>query len=139
MNELFEMISFNSFDAKKMASLAQQSPRSASQVDSNISKITRTNRRINAGVSFIVILLLTLLNLHSDFNGNWMSMQRIVPMLCMAGPMPTSLVLPPTSQSSDSSMVRVVNLTRQHGGDIFTAFGKCTPELYLLLLPHPIL
>lgn len=89
---------------------------------SHNSKSTRFKSRNNTGISFIVILLFTLLNLHNDFNGNWMT--TMMPMLCMAGPMPTSLVLPPTSQSADSSMVRVVNLTRQHGGDIFTAFGK---------------
>lgn len=119
------MIGLNSFDIKKMASLTQEIPQlKLLEANSNKSKTTRTKRRIDPGVSFIVILLLALLNLHSDSNGNWMWIQRIMPMLCMAGPMPTSLVLPPTSQSSDSSMVRVVNLTRQHGGDIFTAFGK---------------
>lgn len=113
-----------------MASLIQ-----APAADSKRIPVTlRTKRKIDTRVSFVSILLLTSLNLHSDFNGNWMPLRwMMMPMPCMAGPMPTSLVLPPTSQSADSSMVRVVNLTRQHGGDIFTAFGK---YYYAKCLPH---
>lgn len=116
-----------------MASSTQATKVPASASESSIPKTSRIKRQIYTRVSFIVILLLTLLNLHSDFNENWMSIHRMMPMLCMAGPMPTSLVLPPTSQSADSSMVHVVNLTRQHGGDIFTAFGKYA-KYYLYII-----
>lgn len=114
------------FDTQKMASSIESKSASAAK-DVIIQKIPRIKKKIDRRISITAIFLLTLLNLHSDFNGNWhWSVQQLFrPMFCMAGPMPTSLVLPPTSQSADSaSMIRVVNLTRQYGGDIFTAFGK---------------
>lgn len=68
---------------------------------------------------YLIVFLLTV-NIYNDHIGGG----SIIPM-CNGGPMPTSLVLPPTSSSAiDSPTIRVVNLTRQHGGDIFTAFGK---------------
>lgn len=109
-----------------MASSTESKSASAAQ-DLIIQKIPRIKTNTDARNTIIAIFLLALLNLHSDFseNGNWSIGQLIRPMVCMAGPVPTSLVLPPTSQSADSaSMIRVVNLTRQYGGDIFTAFGK---------------
>lgn len=65
----------------------------------------------------LLMIYILMANISNDLNGISM-----LPM-CMAGPVPTSLVLPPTS-SSDAPNIQVVNLTRQHGGDMFTAFGK---------------
>lgn len=74
-------------------------------------------------------------------------------LLCDAVPMPTSLVLPPSpselllaAASHDDSAIaervslervaaavqrnQVVNLTRQHGGDVFNAFGKYLVDVH---------
>ncbi|XP_031618279.1 uncharacterized protein LOC116337664 [Contarinia nasturtii] len=72
------------------------------------------------GTWIYMIVFLMAINIYNDYIG--------ITMLCNAGPMPTSLVLPPSSSSVNSpTTIRVVNLTRQHGGDIFTAFdeSKC--------------
>lgn len=69
-------------------------------------------------IRFYFIAFLLAINIHNDHFGI-----QTLP-ICSAGPMPTSLVLPPSSSSVDSPTIRVVNLTRQHGGDTFTAFGK---------------
>lgn len=83
------------------------------------------------------IVILLIFFVYNDYIGG-----AIIP-LCKANPMPTSLVLPPSSAlrltaSSDNDAERmslervataiqtnrVVNLTRLHGGDVFNAFGK---------------
>lgn len=78
-------------------------------------KSLRATNTLNTSVYFIVFLLAV--NIYTDHYG--LSMVAI----CNAGPMPTSLVLPPSS-SVNSPTIRVVNLTRQYGGDTFTAFGE---------------
>lgn len=78
-------------------------------------KTLRATKTLNTSVYFIVFLLA--LNIYIDHYG--LSMVAI----CNGGPVPTSLVLP-SSSSMDSPTIRVVNLTRQHGGDTFTAFGR---------------
>lgn len=78
---------------------------------------------------YLIVFLLTL-NIYNDHFGGG----SIIPM-CNGGPMPTSLVLPPTSSSAiDAPTNRVVNLTRQHGGDIFTAFGKHIISIYSIII-----
>lgn len=96
-----------------MASLTQASI-TASAVQT-FRKLLRATKAIDTWILFIAFLLAV--NIYSDHSG--------VSMLpaCNAGPLSTSLVLPPSS-SADSPAIQVVNLTRQHGGDIFTAFGK---------------
>lgn len=85
------------------------------------------------------IVILLIFFVYTDYIGD-----SIIP-LCNANPMPTSLVLPPSSSSalrltasSDNDAERmslervasaiqtnrVVNLTRLHSGDVFNAFGK---------------
>lgn len=75
----------------------------------------------------IMIYLLTA-HIQSEFNGR----SSMIP-ICAAGPVPTSLVLPPTS-SADSPIIHVVNLTRQHGGDVFTALGRFNGYFYVCTL-----
>lgn len=100
----------------KMATLT--SPATSAPVQMN-RKLPRV--KCNAfDTRIYLIAFLLAINIYNDHIG-------ITTMLCNAGPLPTSLVLPPSSSSVDSpTTIRVVNLTRQHGGDIFTAFGKCT-------------
>lgn len=94
-----------------MASLTQTF---ASTVET-IRKLPRAIKPIDAWKLLMICLLATFIQ--SDLNG-----KSMIP-ICAAGPVPTSLVLPPTS-SVDSTIIQVVNLTRQHGGDVFTAFGR---------------
>lgn len=108
-----------------MAPLAQASKVSLPSAVQRIRKSPRATKPIDTWQWLIIFLLAA--NIQSDLNG------RSMMPICRAGPVPTSLVLPPTS-SADSPSIQVVNLTRQHGGDIFTAFGKSSP--FILLYNH---
>lgn len=83
----------------------------------------RASKALDICVYFIVFLLMV--NIYNDHFG-------ITSITCSAGPMPISLVLPPSSSSVDAPTIRVVNLTRQHGGDTFTAFGKLLVNFFVL-------
>lgn len=89
----------------------------------------RATKTLDIRVYLIVFLLMV--NIYNDHFGGGSIIQ-----MCNGVPMPTSLVLPPTSSSSaiDSPTIRVVNLTRQHGGDIFTAFGKYIISIYSIII-----
>lgn len=101
----------------EMATLKLHSKTARASSVQTIKKSLRAIKPIDVW-QLLMIYLLTA-HIQNEFNG-----RSMMPM-CAAGPVPTSLVLPPTS-SADSPIIHVVNLTRQHGGDIFTAFGKLT-------------
>lgn len=97
-----------------MATKTQASALASTSAVQTNRKLPRATKPIDTWI--LMVIFLFTVNIQSDLNG-----RSMVP-ICEAGPVPTSLVLPPSSV--DSPSIQVVNLTRQHGGDIFTAFGK---------------
>lgn len=116
-----------------MATLKQASISTAATVSSSVQIIRRSLRATKTTLDtrvYLIVFLLTA-NIYNDYFGG----VSIIP-ACNAGPMPTSLVLPPTSSSAiDTTTIRVVNLTRQYGGDIFTALGKPIFIYLFIILP----
>lgn len=109
---------------EKMAKFSHASI-SAAGTASTVQILTKTRLRKPTKVvetRIYLVIFLLLMNIYNDQFGGI----SIIP-TCCGGPMPTSLVLPPTSSAAiDTTANRVANLTyvRQHGGDIFTASGK---------------
>lgn len=100
----------------KMASLTQASRATLTTNVEKIPKLPRATKPIGTWMWLLIFLSATFIQ--SDLNG-----ESMIP-ICAAGPVPASLVLPPTSSADSPILMQVVNLTRQHGGDVFTAFGE---------------